>query len=261
MRRTSQPTGRRTAVLGLFARAQSPTLALSSTPSDVLETRSQLQMKTFMLAAVSALLPVCVVFGQADQSPAQQPAQHQDATAQVWVHKTLTGWPQDTQKLAVQLVSKYGQPNETTDKQLTWYDNGPWKRTVLHKEEIRHDFPMPHKDILEQTVNYRVPTEKFSELAQYNGSVVANRTQGELSVRCDSEEANLLALNLADDIVKGERTVEQARAFHAQVIRGRMINEPEAYLQSLRLKPPKSSAATADPGEVAPLIRHMSESD
>jgi hypothetical protein len=35
-----------------------------------------------------------------------------------------------------------------------------------------------------------------------------------------------------------------------------MIKEPERDLQALHFTPPKSSEA-ADPGEVAPLLRHL----
>ena len=54
-----------------------------------------------------------------------------DADAQAWVQKNLTSWSKATQKLAAQLVVKYGKPGDVTSRQLAWHDNGPWKRTVL----------------------------------------------------------------------------------------------------------------------------------
>jgi len=36
-----------------------------------------------------------------------------------------------------------------------------------------------------------------------------------------------------------------------------MIKEPERELQRLKFTPPKSAKETADPDEIAPLIRHM----
>lgn len=50
-----------------------------------------------------------------------------------------------------------------------------------------------------------VPPEKYEEVAGYDGSVIAERTKGELAARCDMEEANHVALNLAHEIVTGER--------------------------------------------------------
>lgn len=54
-------------------------------------------------------------------------------------------------------------------------------------EEIDHSFPMPHKDVLLQVINYRVPPDKFDDLAEYDGSVIVERTKGEIAARCDGE--------------------------------------------------------------------------
>lgn len=222
----------------------------------------------FSAIVLSALVPTSLAFAQANQQsiplPAPPPPVSQlapSAEAQSWAQKHLAGWPQKTQRLAAQLVTKYGPPTESTGRQVTWYGNGPWKRTTLYKEETPHKFALAHQDVLEQTINYRVPLDKFDEIAQFNGSVVPNRTRGELSSTSDSEDTNFLALNVVDDIVKGERNVEQALTYYAQIIRAKMIKEPEPALQGLKFTPPKTNAETADPGEIAPLIRHMSGAD
>jgi hypothetical protein len=176
-----------------------------------------------------------------------------------WVQKNLAGWPKMSLAIAADLITKYGMPQESNSRQLTWYDNGPWKRTVLHREESQHNFPYPHKDVLEQTVNYRVPLEKVADLLKYNGSLVIDRTRGELSVHCNNEQSNILTLNIANDIVKGDRTIEQALAYHAQVIRGIQIGEPETYPDKLRFKAPQPAADTADPDQEAPLLKHLGQ--
>jgi hypothetical protein len=154
-----------------------------------------------------------------------------------------------------QLISKYGMPAEATERHVTWYGNGPWKKTTLYKEEVPHNFASAHKDVLEQTISYKVPVDKVAALVQFNGSVVVNRTRGELSSSADAEELNFLALNVADDVIRGDRDVEQARTHYAQLVRAKMIKEPEAELQALKFKP---VANAGDPDEIAPLIRHMS---
>jgi hypothetical protein len=179
--------------------------------------------------------------------------------AAAWVQQHLAGWPKVSLAVASDLITKYGLPKESTDRELTWYDNSPWKRTVLHREEVQHNFPLPHKDVLEQTVNYRVPVEKVADLLKYDGSLVIYRTRGELTVHCDNEEANTLTLNIANDIVTGNRNVEQALAYHAQVIRGVQIGEHETYPYKLRFKVPQAVADTADPSEEAPLLKHLNE--
>ena len=112
-----------------------------------------------------------------------------------------------------------------------------------------HDFPMPHPDLMEQFIDYRVPAEKFSDLAAYDGSVIAERTKGEVSARCDKEEANFLALNLANDIVTGKRSVEEARKFYAETIKALMAGQKPAYTQKLQFS--VSKGGTADPDKPA----------
>ena len=178
-----------------------------------------------------------------------------------WSQKSLGGWPESTRRLGAQLFTKYGAPGEVTARQVTWLDKAPWKRVTLYKEGAQHNFASPHKDVLEQVVTYKVPLDKLALLVQFNRSLVPNLTRGELASFADSEEINFLALNVADDIVRGERDVEAARTYYAQIVRAKMIKEPERDLQKLEFTPGKSAAETADADEVAPLIKHMSGAD
>lgn len=99
---------------------------------------------------------------------------------------------------------------------LVWYGTGPFLKTALARDEVPHNFPMPHVDYLTQTVRHRVPADKLDDLHEYDGSVWFHRTRGELSAQCDVEEMNLLALNLAHDVITGKRTAADARAFYAR---------------------------------------------
>ena len=38
----------------------------------------------------------------------------------------------------------------------------------------------------------------------------------EISARCDKEEMNFLALNLANDVATGNKTIEKARIYYAE---------------------------------------------
>lgn len=148
----------------------------------------------------------------------------------------ITGWPDKTQEVANTMMTKYGAPNEVTGTMLVWHNNGPWKKTIIHKEPVQHLFPMPHVDLLEQFVEYSVPADKFDELAMYDGSVVVARTVGEMSARCDKEEANFLALNLAHDVATGKKSVEDARAYYAKAIKEMMQGQMDPYLQKLHFE-------------------------
>jgi len=212
-------------------------------------------MRQLVCAALLALVPASVTLGESAPQHAR-PAATSSAEASAWAHDHLQGWPPETIALAVTLIAKYGRPADATAHLITWYDNGPWKRTTLLREGKPHNFPLPHQDVLEQTIDYRVPAKKLADLAAYDGSIVVDRTRGELTVHCNSEEMNTITFNIADDIVKGERTVEQARAYHAQVIEGMLIHDPETYPQKLRFKTQKSN--TGDTDEEAELLRHLS---
>jgi hypothetical protein len=185
-----------------------------------------------------------------------QPTSKPEADA--WILKNLGGWPKATQTLAAQLITKYGLPNDAGSRQIAWYGNGPWKRTVLYKEKVQHNFPAPHEDMLEQTVSYRIPAQKLGAVLQYNGSVGVDRTRGEISAHCGSEMENIIVLNLVHDIVTDNRDLEQAKVYHAQLMRGIQTGDIDSYATKLQFSPP--SASTSDPGEVAPLLKHL-ESD
>lgn len=161
----------------------------------------------------------------------------------------VANWPATSREVATVVVAKYGPPDEATPTMLVWQKRGPWKRTMLSRDPVMHNFPGPHPDLLEQVIDYRVPPEKFSELAAYDGSVIVERTKGELSARCDKEEANFLALNLANDIVTGKRNVQEARRFYADTIKALMAGEKPPYTQGFQFTLPQ--AATADPDQPA----------
>ena len=230
-------------------------------------------MKTLTLitlAGLSAWASATVVVAQAPPTvqsvplppPATLPSQTTPSTeALAWAQKSLAGWPESTRRLGAQLMTKYGPPAEATARQVTWVGNGQWARTTLYKEGPQQNFAAPHRNVLEQAVFYKVPVDKLVPLAQFNRSLVPHLARGELVTSADSEELNFLAINVADDVVKGERTPEEARIYFAQLVRAKMIKEPERDLQKLKFTPAKGANETADVDEVAPLIKHMSGAD
>lgn len=173
------------------------------------------------------------------------------------VEQILSNWGETPQKVARRTIEEYGPPNEATPSRLIWFDNGPWKRTIVYRDEVPHNFPKPHTDLLEQFVNYRVPPEKFSQLAAYDGSVVAERTKGELSARCDKEEMNFLALNLAHDIVTGRRTVEDARHEYAEQATAFMLKREAPYTERLLFDVANGGTADLDSPKPGPMMKEM----
>lgn len=133
-----------------------------------------------------------------------------------YVKQILSSWSGKPLEGAKTMIQKYGYPQEATMSRLIWYKNGPWKRTTVYKESTQHNFPTPHKDFLEQTIDYKVPIHLYDDVAAFDGSVYLDRTKGEASAMCHKEAMNFLSLNLLHDISTGRRDVQGAKMFYAQ---------------------------------------------
>ncbi|MFN2632659.1 MAG: hypothetical protein ABR610_04505 [Thermoanaerobaculia bacterium] len=158
--------------------------------------------------------------------------------------KMVEGWPKAAQEAAAFMTGKYGAPAAATPDMLVWGKAGPWKRTVIYKVEHPHEFPAHHTDVMQQWIDYKAAPEKYSDLAAYDGSVVVERTSGEISARCDKEGANFLALNLAHEIVIGKRSVADARKMYGDQIAAMKAKQPAPYTEKLLFQP---MSETGDP--------------
>lgn len=162
----------------------------------------------------------------------------------------IADWPEASKKAANEMMEKYGQPDEMTAMELIWRDNEPWIRTVVYGYEIDHNWPAPHKDVLEQVINYDVPPDLFDDLAHYDGSVIAERTKGELSARCHSEFANLIALNLANDVIQATKTVEDARTAYTEAVKAHMAGDTPEIAQKLTFEWPQEDVTNSDEASI-----------
>jgi hypothetical protein len=95
-------------------------------------------------------------------------------------------------------------------------------------------------------MDYSVPIEKFTPLAEFDGSVVVERTAGEVSARCHDEEANNLALNLMHDIVEGNKTVQEARDYYAKEFLDFRRGKPTPYMEKLHFAPHEGDSGDPD---------------
>jgi hypothetical protein len=133
-----------------------------------------------------------------------------------------------------------------TSSLLIWYHVGPWKRIIASAAFYPHNFPAPHHDSVESVLDYRVPPEKVTDLARFDGSVIVDRTPGEVSARCHDEQANFLALNLMHDIVTGSRGVDDARGYYAKEFADYRRHKPTPYMEKLHFS---SGQDAADPDQ------------
>lgn len=112
------------------------------------------RLKTVAVGAMSAAKTQTVEAGEEKPTPARVDA----AT----VEAIIAHWPKMSQQGANEIMGKYGLPNEATPSRLIWFNTGPWKRTIVYRDEIPHNFPQPHSDVVEQFIDYHVPPEKFT---------------------------------------------------------------------------------------------------
>src|SRR5215204_6171796 len=129
---------------------------------------------------------------------------------------------------------------------LTWHNVGPWKRMVATRAFYEHNFPAPHIDAVESFIDYRVPVDMFGLLAEFDGSVIVERTAGEVSARCHDEQANFLALNLMHDVVTGQKSVAEARQYYATEFLDARRKQTTPYMEELRFTPGRD---TPDPDQ------------
>lgn len=167
---------------------------------------------------------------------------------------SIQDWPEDAREAAQLVIDQYGDPDEVTRTAVTWHKPGPWKRITATRTVHEHNFPAPHLDSVESIINYRFPIDKISDLAAFDGSVVVDRTQGEVSARCHDEQANFLALNLMHDIATGAKSVQEARDYYAKEFADYRRKKPTPYMEKLHFSP-------ADGGTADPDVRILSERD
>ena len=195
---------------------------------------------TITALALPVLLAACAsrptqVASSGDGSPAPSSAPSASAV--------LAGWPDKQRQTATEMTAKYGQPDIVSDHMIAWFDNGPFVKTVIMRDAVPHNFPMPHSDYLTQTVRHRVAADRVDELFQFDGSVYVHRTRGEITAQCDLEPMNLLALNLAHDVATGRRTVDDARAFYAKTAMAfKQGDESSPYVNGLIFQQEPSAA-------------------
>jgi hypothetical protein len=160
--------------------------------------------------------------------------------------EVIKNWPDDSREAAELVIDQYGEPHEATHSMLIWHNVGPWKRMVATRAFYEHQFPAPHIDAVESFIDYRVPVDMFGPLAKFDGSVIAERTAGEVSARCHDEQANLLALNLMHDLVTGAKDVEEARSYYAKEFLDARRDKPTPYMEKLHFQP---EGRTVDPDQ------------
>jgi hypothetical protein len=168
--------------------------------------------------------------------------------------RLIKEWPAAPRNVARQMIEKYGPPNEATPTRLFWHRTAPWKRMEVSADPVVHNWPAPHEDFFTQVIDYRVPPEMVHLIAMFDGSILVDRTRGEVWARCDSEAANVLGFNMVHEIVTGKRTVEDARQTSAQHTVAYNMGRSAPYAERLQFDVPAGGTEDLDKPMVAGAI-------
>ncbi len=146
-------------------------------------------------------------------------------------------WPAYSYRLARRMIARYGLPVDSVEDRVVWRDNGPWKRTVIYRNPPSDGLFRKGRGRLEQSVAYKFPKGRAPALAAFDRTIEADEEAGLLTVRTDEESSNILALNLADEVLQGRRTPKDAAEFRARAARLRDSGKSSPYLEGLLFMP------------------------
>lgn len=199
----------------------------------------------------AALLVSAAGIAVAQTEGQTRPADQIDAPTAVTsagaAEEAIKDWPKETQSQARMLIERYGQPATVDAKELVWNDNGPWRKTTLRREGFTQTTMGKDRDHLEQVISYQVPSAKVADIKRFDKRLEVNEAANELISRADTESMNYLALNLADDIVKGQRSVQGARVFYQKVKMLERSGKSSPYLDGFIFTMDKAGTPAAEP--------------
>ncbi len=138
-------------------------------------------------------------------------------------------WPALSKDWARVMVDRYGPPDQTTADALLWAGPRPWRRIVVHRDS-------PNSP-LEHAVDYEFSADRTAQVLALGRGLRIDQAGFEISVQGAGEGANLLALNLADEIARGKTTPEAARDFYDRTAALSAAGKSSPYMEGLLFKP------------------------
>lgn len=166
------------------------------------------------------------------------------------IHEIIEEWDEEPRQIAEETMETYDEPDEAVPSRLIWHhgEDAPWKRTELFRDPVPHNFPKQHNDHLEQAIDYHAPPESYDCVARFDGSVMLERTKGEVSARCDIEGANFLAVNLTHELITTDMSVKAARRTYGEEMVTFMEQgeEPTPRMQGLQFELPEGDQRDPD---------------
>lgn len=135
------------------------------------------------------------------------------------------------------MVNRYGPPTRIESKKVVWENKAPFKRIAVWDRMANFQGPSA-ADNIEQTIAYIVPDDKRDALKAFTARVGVSVDGSELSSVSFSEERNLLTLNLADQVIRGVRSPQEAADFYTLTLRLEAAGKSSPYTKRLLFLPP-----------------------
>jgi hypothetical protein len=159
----------------------------------------------------------------------------------------IVDWPAHSRNLAEAVMQEYGPPDGTEQSRLSWEIRRPWKMIVVYRDAPASGRP----NGLQQSVAYEVSVRKWRELGAFDRGVDYDPVNHELIAHNDSEMTNVLALNLADEVIRGRRSAVEAREFYDKTLALSYAGKSSSYTRKLLFRPrrlPEPSLISSRPG-------------
>jgi hypothetical protein len=153
--------------------------------------------------------------------------------------------------LAGVLLEKYGIPDDIVASQLSWNDRRPWTTVVVFRDP---EAAGRSNHLLESTAYGGVPLARWREFSSFGRGTAYDPATQELSARTNGEATNLLALNLADEVLRGRRSAADARAYFDATLNLSLDGKSSPYMSRLRFSP-RGRTPPARQGADGPLTK------
>jgi hypothetical protein len=146
----------------------------------------------------------------------------------------IADWPETPRVMAAALLQRYGVPDEIVSSQLSWNGRRPWAKIVVFRDP---DAAGRSDHLLESLAYGRVDLDRWKELSGLGRGAAYDPVTQELSARTDSEATNFLALNLADEVIRGRRSAADARGFYDAALNLSLYGKSTPYMSRLLFQP------------------------
>lgn len=182
------------------------------------------------LGAVSLLLVAALGVRALEPSAPDAPVRNETDAAVLTPEIAIRNWPERPRLAARAMLEKYGKPDTFDQEAMVWAGNRPWDETVVRRAAS-------NDECIQQSIHYPVSLAKLAEVHKLEGRIGYDSSRGELWSAADTEGLNFLALNLADEVVSGKRTADQARAFYRRTRELTENGKSSPYTQALLFRP------------------------